>query len=254
MYYYVYQITNLVNNKIYVGKRKSVKHPSEDRYYGSGKQILAAIKKYGLENFRKEVLYYCNDLAELATVEKKIVTEEFIKRLDTYNMHKGGYGGFEHINNDLIKRAEVNNLLRKRNKELGIGGSKHWTIEGRKRIVAAAKKNSSMISKLSKTPRAIQKRKDTYLKINHQVGSNNSQFGRIWISNVLTKQTKRININDIIPHGWVRGKKGHVPKKIWVNNGIKEHYILIGKIESFKENGFNCGRLLTSMPQNRIVV
>ena len=59
MYYYVYQITNLRNDKIYVGKHKSIKHPSENGYYGSGKQITAAIKKYGIENFKKEVLHYC---------------------------------------------------------------------------------------------------------------------------------------------------------------------------------------------------
>ena len=54
MYYYVYQITNLLNNKIYVGKHKSAKHPSENGYYGSGKQITAAIAKYGINNFKKE--------------------------------------------------------------------------------------------------------------------------------------------------------------------------------------------------------
>ena len=57
MYYYVYQITNLLNNKIYVGKHKSANHPFENGYYGSGKQIKAAIEKYGIENFKKELTY-----------------------------------------------------------------------------------------------------------------------------------------------------------------------------------------------------
>ena len=96
MYYYVYQITNLVNNKIYIGKHKSLGHPLENKYYGSGKQIIAAISKYGIGNFRKDVLQFCSSLEEMGDVEARIVTEDFVKRPDTYNMHKGGPGGWDH--------------------------------------------------------------------------------------------------------------------------------------------------------------
>jgi hypothetical protein len=139
MYYYVYQITNLSNGKIYVGKHKSAKHPFENGYFGSGKQITAAIKKYGVDNFKKEVLCYCNDAHEMAVKESEIVTEDFVKRSDTYNMHKGGYGGFEHINNDPVKRKEVTRLSAIRNKELGLGGTKNWT---EKSIVKSNMRNS----------------------------------------------------------------------------------------------------------------
>lgn len=37
MFYYLYQITNLVNNKIYVGVHKT--HKFDDGYMGSGKVI-----------------------------------------------------------------------------------------------------------------------------------------------------------------------------------------------------------------------
>ena len=91
MFFYVYQITNLVNGKIYVGKHKSDRHPNENGYYGSGKQISAAIKKYGIENFKKEVLCYCSSIEEMSIKEAEIVTEDFVKRKDTYNMHKAWY-------------------------------------------------------------------------------------------------------------------------------------------------------------------
>ena len=42
---YVYLITNLINNKKYIGLRKS--STFDEKYWGSGKLIQKAIKKYG---------------------------------------------------------------------------------------------------------------------------------------------------------------------------------------------------------------
>ena len=254
MYYYIYQITNLINNKIYVGKHKSVKHPLENSYYGSGKQIIAAIKKYGLENFKKEILHYCNDINELALKEENIVTEEFIQRTDTYNMHKGGFGGFEHINLDPEKRKEINKQTSIRNKKLGLGGTKHWTDDSRKRIKEAGKKSQPAAVEKARSPESIAKRKKTFEKIKHGQGSRNSQYGKIWISNVLTKEVKRISITDTIPIGWARGKKGYIQKMCWINNGKVEKFIPLEKQKDYINIGYKSGRFITSLPQNRIVV
>jgi len=35
----------------------------------------------------------------------------------------------------------------------------------------------------------------------------NSQFGTIWIHNLETNQSKKIKRNDIIPNGWLKGRK-----------------------------------------------
>lgn len=54
MIYCLYQTTNLVNGKIYVGIHQS--QSLDDAYLGSGKLLKAAIKKYGRKNFKREIL------------------------------------------------------------------------------------------------------------------------------------------------------------------------------------------------------
>lgn len=246
MYCYVYQITNLLNGKIYVGKHKSAKHPSENQYYGSGKQITAAIKKYGIENFKKEVLHYCSSLEEMADKEGEIVTEDFVKRADTYNMHKGGPGGWDHYNGSNEHSENSRKGGKKSAKRLNefIAEQKAnktiWWQDWYSKVVEQnrSKNNNSWLN-ISEEER--QKRKNQLSE--NAVGDKNSQYGKIWISNILTKEVKRITINDTIPIGWVRGKKGHVPKKLWINNGVKEHYILLEKQQEYVSKGFSSGRL-----------
>jgi len=252
MYYYVYQITNLINGKIYVGKHKSEKHPLDNNYYGSGKQITAAIEKYGKENFKKEVLHFCSSLEEMSDRESEIVTEDFVKRKDTYNMHKGGSGGWDHYNGTEKHKSNSRKGGKTRSnrddnpfKDPEFQKSVAWTRETKRMQSLGRKANS---------PEAIAKKKATWKKNGRGQGENNSQFGKIWISNILTKEVRRITIKDEIPDGWVRGKKGHLPKKLWVNNNKEEHYILTEKESEYITKGFSRGRLKRSMPQNRIVV
>lgn len=101
----VYKITNKINNKIYVG----VHNGSKPNYMGSGKLISLAIKKYGLENFEKRILYKTEHEILAYKLEEKIVTEYFIKRNDTYNLKLGGIGGrhtSSYTNDERKKKSE----------------------------------------------------------------------------------------------------------------------------------------------------
>ncbi len=72
----IYKTTNLINGKIYIGQDTK----NNPKYLGSGIIIEQAIKKYGSKNFKKEVIEFCTDQAELNDREKY-----WIKELNSQN-------------------------------------------------------------------------------------------------------------------------------------------------------------------------
>jgi hypothetical protein len=98
-FYVVYKITNTINNMIYIGSHKTTK--LNDKYYGSGKKIKEAIKQFGIENFKKEIISYHNSNEDMLLEEKKLVNRDFIERIDTYNLIIGG--GSNSSNTILVK-------------------------------------------------------------------------------------------------------------------------------------------------------
>lgn len=88
MNYIVYKIMNKINGKIYIGCHKT--NNITDNYMGSGTYIARAIKKYGIENFEKVVLYNFDNNLDMLKKEAELVNKEFIKRKDVYNIIEGG--------------------------------------------------------------------------------------------------------------------------------------------------------------------
>lgn len=117
----IYKITNLVNSKIYIGQDKR----NNPNYLGSGKILHLAFKKYGTENFIKEIIEECESKEHLDERERYWIN--FYKSTDRnigYNIALGGDGGdtiSNHPDNDLIRQKhsewmQENNPTRGRKK------------------------------------------------------------------------------------------------------------------------------------------
>lgn len=101
----VYMTINTNNQHFYVGVHLTSNPYGWDSYYGCGitgpnceqfkhpkTPFQHAIKKYGFDAFKRITLAVFDTYEEALEMEKQIVTEDFIKRKDTYNAAVGGNG------------------------------------------------------------------------------------------------------------------------------------------------------------------
>ena len=205
MFYTVYKITNLVDGKVYIGKHQT--EQLKDGYMGSGKYLQHAIKKHGLENFKKEILYQFDNEEEMNHIEAELVTEEFCKRDDTYNICIGGKGGWSYINSN--RNFSEHNMKLAKNRDYSKTDLSFVTDEWRKNKSDTVKKlhkkgiyhNFSFLDR-NHTEKAKKKIGQANSKL--QKGSKNSQYGTIWITN--EKDSTKIKKDDMIPEGWRRGR------------------------------------------------
>ena len=78
---FIYKTTCLVNGKIYIGKHEGSEN---DNYLGSGEIFSLALRKYGKENFKREILRRCETLHEL-----RIWEYVYIKKYHSQNREIG---------------------------------------------------------------------------------------------------------------------------------------------------------------------
>lgn len=210
MFYIIYQITNNINGKIYIGKHQTKN--LDDNYMGSGKLLRVAIRKHGQENFTKKILFVFDSEEKMNLKEKELVSEHFCNRSDTYNICVGGQGGFGFINANNLgdkslagkKGREKTNLIN----EINYGPN--W------RSVLGKKGNNQSALQLAlknKYPNGTfygkMHSEEAKLKIGLansklQDGNRNSQYGTMWITNGY--ENKKIKIVDDIPEFWYKGR------------------------------------------------
>lgn len=202
-HYLVYQITNLVNQKIYIGIHTT--RDIDDGYMGSSVYLKRSIEKYGIENFKREILFDFESAKEMIDKEREMVDEDFVSRNDTFNINLGG-GSFYFVNiNGLnnspahiakMKMHYANPIFKEKFKLSVSDGLKrvnfnHKTFLGKSHSEETKKRIGEKTSKI-------------------QQGEGNSQFGTCWIHHLELKISKKIKNNELdsfLSEGWIKGRK-----------------------------------------------
>lgn len=146
--FYIYRITNLVNGKTYIGQHCPKENESFDRYFGSGILIQKAIKKYGKENFKKEVLYSNIQYRDTAdSVEKFAIAKERALGKAEYNIADGGNSskGF-HFTDEQKKLMSIRHKGRKlsdeHKKHISEGNKGHKVSEETRKKISEKNKGN----------------------------------------------------------------------------------------------------------------
>jgi len=109
MLHYLYKTICLVNQKYYLGIHST--ENINDGYFGSGIALQRAIKKYGKEQFQKEIIAFVATREELLEMEKNIITEKIVKDKKSYNMVIGGNSAVDYYRqqgNDFFIKHQQN--------------------------------------------------------------------------------------------------------------------------------------------------
>ena len=85
---FCYITINLKNGKRYIGSHST--NNIDDNYLGSGKLIIKAVKKYGRENFKREILKKCKTIEEARKLEESYIKEYCTLSPSGYNLHPSG--------------------------------------------------------------------------------------------------------------------------------------------------------------------
>lgn len=208
MFGYIYKTTNLINGKIYIGKRE--KPYFDKKYYGSGKYLKHAIDFYGIENFSCEVIEWCKTKKKLH--KREVFWIAYYNSLDKnigYNLAKGGPGG------STLGLIWINNGLEQ--KYTKIEDLEYYMSLGWKRgalphsdVVCKKVSNSLLGHKVSKTTRQkISAACKGYKLTDEQKAKlRASQRGKAYVTNGFEiHQIKLVDLDLWLSKGYVRGRK-----------------------------------------------
>ena len=267
-YFYFYKITNLINNHFYYGVHFT--NNIDDGYMGSGKRLKYAIKKYGIENFKKEILKYFNSENEAFEYESEIVNEELINDINCYNLNKGGHGSWSHKKGKItVKDKEGNIFDIDKNDPKYISGE---VISINKGTTTVKDKNGncfrinindpkylsgeviSINKGVPKKKESIEKMKNSlkeYYKTHYShktIGEDHPFYNMIWVKR--NKDSIRIHkeeLEEYIKNGWKLGRIcGNYKGKIYVhkieNNKFKNKAIYKEELEEYIKNGWVKGQ------------
>lgn len=118
---FIYETTNLINGKKYIGKCIFNRQNGWKSYLGSGTYLKRAIEKYGKENFEREIIFLALDEEELNEIEEFVIDIcNAVESKDYYNLKKTSIGG------DIFTHNPRKEEIREMRKSQLTGEGNHW--------------------------------------------------------------------------------------------------------------------------------
>ncbi len=211
MYFFVYQTTNLLNGKVYVGVHRTIN--INDGYLGSGKRMLYAIKKYGRQNFIREILYLAVSKEDAEYQERLIVNPVFLIRNDVYNLAIGGKNCEPYPRTEEQKIQARENLRKAAAKHLDLlKNNQEYRVSYVNKASRAQKLKIQIHGNSFKGKKhtAESKAKVGAKSRIHQKGTGNSSYGKIFMHNLELGINAKIRSEEIASYiilGWIKGRK-----------------------------------------------
>ncbi len=202
-YHYIYKTTCIITNKFYIGMHST--DNLEDGYIGSGKRLWYSINKYGKDNHVCEILEFLPDRKTLKEREKQIVNVELINEELCMNLQLGGGGGFTSNENQKSRSVAGGRAFSTKIKSDPILYKEFVDTQRIKFKKLHSEGKMKYDNFNGKSHSEETKRKIGESNSLKQKGSNNSQYGKCWITNEI--ESKKINKGDTIPEGWRLGRK-----------------------------------------------
>lgn len=243
-YHIVYQTTNISNNMIYIGAHST--DILEDGYLGSGHRLTLAIEKYGIESFRREILYTFDNPVEMFSKEASIVNSEFLKRSDVYNIVEGGFGGYNKGTTGLkhLYHPESGKRCAVHPNTIPTMLLEGWVI-GRN---MSSTTDTIWIYKDNEKKMILPTELSKYEKQSWRKGLPKSPTqGKVWIYHPNLNEyslCEEIELSLKISLGWIKKKWAPVKKgSSWVNDGTSNLRINNTEIEIYISKGWKKGMI-----------
>lgn len=184
--YSIYRVTNIINNKLYIGftsqplTQRKYQHKSSSKYLRRNNKFHNAIKKYGYDNFFWEIIYQSKDYEHCLHEMEPF----FIKECNSYNNGYNSTSGGEGTNN--ISEESRYRI------SLGRKGIPSW--------------NAGL--KVGASPHHFEKKSPEFcaLKKIQNSGINSPTYGKIWINNGLENKFVSEEIFLLEYPLWLRGR------------------------------------------------